>query len=397
MILSHPVSKDFNYCLNLEENFLSNGGLTIYADEKVANLVQNFSVPGDFISQKRNGTGNVNDTIVVKLGKHTGSKKFILQRINHQVFKEPEKLMDNYSRVTQHIQSKGKHKSLSLIPSNSGKTYFKDEAGNFWRMMPYIDGVSCYEVAEKPIHAYEAAKAFGDFQVSLSDLPGDPLNLTIPDFHNTSLRLFDYEKSKSYNFQNRRDETSDLDSFILQREHLCTAIETDKLPVRIVHNDTKLNNVLLDQTTGEGVSVIDLDTVMPGCVLHDFGDLVRTICNTSDESEKDLSKVSFDTEFFKSLTNGYLDATQNMLEQNEVEGLAISPLVITFELGVRFLTDYLNGDKYFKIRYPGQNLDRARVQFKLLKSMENSGDLMQDVITKEWESRKQCNPAGCSA
>ena len=191
MILRHPVCKDFNYCLNWTENFLSYGCLNIYTDEKVANLVQNFSVSGDFISQKRNGTGNVNDTIVVKLGNHAGSKKFTLQRINHQVFKEPEKLMDNYSRVTQHIQSKGKHKSLSLIPSKCGKTYFKDEHENFWRMMPYIDDVSCYEVAEKSLHAYEAAKAFGDFQVSLSDMPGDPLYLTIPDFHNTSLRFFD--------------------------------------------------------------------------------------------------------------------------------------------------------------------------------------------------------------
>ena len=163
------------------------------------------------------------------------------------------------------------------------------------------------------------------------------------------------------------------------------------MPVRIVHNDTKLNNVLLDENTGEGVSVIDLDTVMPGCVLHDFGDLVRTICNSSDESEKDLSKVYFKLEFFKSLTNGYLDATQIMLVQDEVDGLAISPMVITYELGLRFLTDHLNGDKYFKIRYPKQNLDRAKVQFKLLESMEHSSSLMNEVIRKEWNLRKQRN------
>ena len=377
--------------MKLKGKFLNCESLSNYTDEKVANLVQNFSVSGKFKSQKRNGTGNVNDTIVVELDENVGSNKYTLQRINHHVFKNPEQLMDNYSRVTQHIKSKGKQNTLSLIPSKLGNTFFRDEENSFWRMMPYIEGVCCYEVAESHLHAYEAAKAFGDFQVSLSDLPGELLNLTIPDFHNTLKRFYEYEKSKSYNFENRSEETADLDYFILQREHLCTAIETNKLPVRIVHNDTKLNNVLLDENTGEGVSVIDLDTVMPGCVLHDFGDLVRTICNSSDESEKDLSKVYFKLEFFKSLTNGYLDATQIMLVQDEVDGLAISPMVITYELGLRFLTDHLNGDKYFKIRYPKQNLDRAKVQFKLLESMEHSSSLMNEVIRKEWNLRKQRN------
>ena len=363
--------------------------LANYSNDKVAQLVQNFSITGKFLSQRRKGNGNVNDTIVVEIENKEGVKKFTLQRINHNVFNDPRGLMDNYSRVTRHLQTRRKSTSLSLISSLSGDTFFEDENGDFWRMMPFIEGVHCYEVAQKPLHAYEAAKAFGDFQVCLSDLPGKPLNLTIPDFHNTAKCFLEYEKAKQVNFDNRIEEVGDLDNFILERKSLCNAIQTNKLPVRIVHNDTKLNNVLLDEKTSKGVSVIDLDTVMPGCVLHDFGDLVRTTCNSSDENEKDLSKVTFLPEFFESITSGYLDATQDMLRQDEIDGLAISPLVITYELGIRFLSDFLNGDQYFKIKHPSQNLERARVQLKLLEAMEKSRMLMEKVVAKEWAKRKQ--------
>ena len=351
--------------------------------------MQNFSITGKFLSQRRNGNGNVNDTIVVEIANNDRVKKYTLQRINHNVFKDPIGLMDNYSRVTRHLQTKENSTSLSLISSLDGDTFYKDENGDFWRMMPFIEGVHCYEVAQKPSHAYEAAKTFGNFQVCLSDLPGKPLNLTIPDFHDTNKCFLEYEKAKRLNIGNRIKEVVDLDTFIKERRYLCNAIKTKDLPVRIVHNDTKLNNVLLDEKTGEGVSVIDLDTVMPGCVLHDFGDLVRTTCNSSDENEKDLSKVNFKPDYFESITSGYLDATQDMLCQDEVDGLAISPHVITYELGIRFLSDFLNGDKYFKIIHHNQNFERAQVQFKLLESMEKSKLLMEEVVAKNWAMRKR--------
>ena len=197
--------------------------LANYSNEKVAQLVQNFSITGKFLSQRRKGNGNVNDTIVVEIENQEGVKKFTLQRINHNVFIDPRGLMDNYSRVTRHLQTRRKSTSLSLISSLSGDTFFEDENGDFWRMMPFIEGVHCYEVAQKPIHAYEAAKAFGDFQVCLSDLPGKPLNLTIPDFHNTAKCFLEYEKAKQVSFDNRFEEVGDLDNFILERKALCNA------------------------------------------------------------------------------------------------------------------------------------------------------------------------------
>lgn len=356
-------------------------------DQEVSQIVRHFSVPGVFESKKKNGKGNVNDTIVVELSNENSTKRYTLQRINHQVFKNPKALMDNYSRVTRHIQSKGTQKTLKLIPSKNGDLFHLDDNGNYWRMMPYIEGVNCFDVPPDTNYAYEAAKAFGRFQVALSDLKGDPLIPTIQNFHNTSMYYDEYEKTRELDLVNRLKEVGDLQEFILERKSLCSIIPVDQLPVRIVHNDTKLNNVLLDKKTGEGVSVIDLDTVMHGCALHDFGDLVRTTCNSVDEEEIDLTKVKFLTDYFESIVRGYLDATHEMLTSAEIDCLAAAPLVITYELGIRFLTDYLKGDQYFKITHPTQNLERAKVQFKLLESMEKSREFMNEFILVEWKVR----------
>lgn len=356
-------------------------------DQEVAQIVRHFSVPGVFVSKKKNEKGNVNDTIVVELSNENSIKRYTLQRINHQVFKNPRDLMDNYSRVTRHIQSKGSQETLTLIPSKNGDLFHLDHNGNYWRMMPYIEGVHCFDVPPDTNYAYQAAKAFGRFQVALSDLKGNPLIPTIQNFHNTSMYYSEYEKTRELDLVNRLKEVGDLQEFILKRKSLCSIIPVDQLPVRIVHNDTKLNNVLLDEKTGEGVSVIDLDTVMPGCALHDFGDLVRTTCNSVDEEEIDLTKVKFLTDYFESIVRGYLDATHEMLTGAEIDGLASAPLVITYELGIRFLTDFLKGDQYFKITHPTQNLERAKVQFKLLESMEKSREFMNEVISVEWKVR----------
>ena len=336
--------------------------------DSIQKIIDNFSISGSLLSYEVKGTGNVNDTFRVDVISENCSTPYTLQRINHNVFKDPESLMTNYSRVTRHLQSKGSNACLTLIASKKGKSFFRDEEGNFWRMMPYIEGVQCYNLPEKSSHAYEAGKAFGQFQLDLCDLPGDPLFETIPNFHNTSNRFKEYLDAREADSSRRFQEVLELDQFISCRKNLCTEIEAEQLPRRIVHNDTKLNNVLLDENTGEGVSVIDLDTVMPGCVLHDFGDLVRATC----------------------------DATYTMLEQDEVSGLACAPLVITYELGLRFLSDFLSGDKYFKTNHSHQNLERAKVQFKLLESMEKHRESMKDVVLREWQLRMPKESSFCT-
>lgn len=364
--------------------------------DSIQKIIENFSISGTLLSYEVKGTGNVNDTFRVDVISDNYSTPYTLQRINNNVFKDPESLMTNYSRVTRHLQSKGSSACLTLIASKKGESFFRDEEGNFWRMMPYIEGVQCYNLPEKSSHAYEAGKAFGQFQLDLCDLPGEPLFETIPNFHNTSNRFKEYLDAREADSSRRFQEVLELDHFISCRKNLCTEIEAEQLPRRIVHNDTKLNNVLLDENTGEGVSVIDLDTVMPGCVLHDFGDLVRATCCSVDENEQDISKVSFLLPFFESITKGYLDATYTMLEQDEVSGLACAPLVITYELGLRFLSDFLSGDKYFKTNHSHQNLERAKVQFKLLESMEKHRESMKEVVLREWQLRMPKESSFCT-
>ena len=226
-------------------------------------------------------------------------------------------------------------------------------------------GGDLFEVLKESNQAYEAGRSFGEFQFQLRDLPGNPLVETIPDFHNTKLRFDHFCKAVSADSSKRLTEVGDLVDFAYSRENLTNIIEADRFPVRTVHNDTKLNNVLLHKSSGKGMCVVDLDTVMPGCVLHDFGDLVRTAACTSNEDEKDLTKVLFEPNTFEVITKGYLETAGKMLQEIEINHLAISPLIITYELGLRFLSDYLEGDAYFKIKYPEHNLDRTKAQFKL--------------------------------
>lgn len=361
-------------------------GLKTFDEQKVAALVRRFCVNGTFSSFSPNGRGNVNDTLVVEMKSEGQVKRFTLQRINHSVFEDPIRLMENFSRVTRHLQSKPNQNCLQLVSSKDGKFFHLDEDGNFWRMLHYVEGVICLNVPETTSQAYEAARTFGQFQVDLSDLPGSPLHETIPNFHNTSQRYQNFLKSTEADPLNRLNSARDLYQFVLSRKDICEAVATEKYPLRVVHNDTKLNNVLLDNKSGKGVCVIDLDTVMPGCVLHDFGDLVRTASCTSHEEEKDLNKISFDYEIFKSIVRGYLESTHKMLESIEVAGLALAPLAITYELGIRFLTDYIDGDLYFKTNHPQQNLERAKVQFKLLESMENESLIMEEIVRNQWKT-----------
>lgn len=344
-----------------------------------------FQLDGHISSSDVHGNGNVNDTFLLFCENEDALNRYTLQRINHEVFKNPEGLMDNFSRVTRHLHAKmAEEKSgrqcLRVIPARDGRSFHKDENGNYWRVTKFVDGGRSFEVPENTKQAYEAAKAFGDFQSKLADLPGEPLIDTIPDFHNTRMRFENFRASVEKDKANRATEVTDLIEFAFGREELSDKIKGENFPVRVVHNDTKLNNVLLHKTSGEGMCVVDLDTVMPGCALHDFGDLVRTAACSALEDEVDLEKVRFQPEVFGAIVEGYLEAAGDMLEQSEIEHLALAPQVITYELGLRFLADYLDGDLYFKVKRPGHNLDRSRAQFKLLSSMEEHFGEMVDIV-----------------
>jgi Ser/Thr protein kinase RdoA (MazF antagonist) len=351
--------------------------------EEILELASRFQVEGTVHTVEPFGNGNVNDTflLVTDCG-----HRYTLQRINHDVFKDPVSLMENFSRVTRHLDQKYANgqtvlQTLVLVPALDGASYITGEEGNYWRVTEYVpDGLSL-EVPQSREHASEAARAFGDFQYQLRDLPGDPLIETIPDFHNTESRYQAFLRAVDANPCQRASDAADLISFAKENEHLATLIRYTDFPTRTVHNDTKLNNVLLHETTGAGICVVDLDTVMPGCVLHDFGDLVRTAACSSEEDEPDISKIYFLPDRFSALVEGYLCGVHDLLDPVEVEHLAEAPQVITYELALRFLTDFLLGDTYFKVKRPGHNFERARAQFQLLRSMQEHAPQMQSTVS----------------
>ena len=333
------------------------------------------------------GNGNINDTFLLSSKDRDDTERYILQRINHEVFNDPVALMDNFSRVIDHLKQKSSHakgveKVLSLIETKDGKSFTLDGNGNYWRMLEFISEGCSLEFPENKNQAYEAARAFGNFQSDLNDLPEPPLVETIPDFHNPEIRYQQFITAMQKDRVGRVDQVSDLITFVKKRDHLATLIRSSEFPRRVVHNDTKFNNILLHKETGRAICVVDLDTVMPGCVLHDFGDLVRTAACSSIEDEQNLDRVNFLPEIFESIVQGYLKTAGNMLSFREIDALPSAPLVITYELGLRFLTDYLEGDHYFKVKNERHNLDRSRAQFKLLESMEKQGESMREIHQK---------------
>ncbi|OUU28117.1 MAG: hypothetical protein CBC04_01930 [Verrucomicrobia bacterium TMED44] len=377
---------DKNSSLHELDNFGTKKTLNSIFDTTLVEKVEKFSVDGKCIHLVPNGNGNVNDTFVATLKEGEMKKKYTLQRINHQVFKNPAELMDNFSRVSRHLQTKPGRRCLRVIPAKDGQFYHLDEDGNYWRLMEYIEGVKCLEVPQNRKQAYEVARTFGQFQADLLDLPGKRLLETIPEFHNTSKRFDSFSQALTLDVKKRACSVKEWIDFVQGRKILCDALRTEELPVRVVHNDTKINNVLLDAKSEEGVCAIDLDTVMPGCVLHDFGDLVRTAACPVSEDEMNLEKVIFLPETYEAIVEGYYQATCEFLSDLEIRRLAKAPMVITYELGVRFLTDYLLGDAYFKINYPEHNLNRAKVQFSLLSSMEGHVDRMEAIVAKVCQS-----------
>jgi Ser/Thr protein kinase RdoA (MazF antagonist) len=346
-------------------------------------LASAFQFPGEFLHAEFFGSGHINDTYRIAFASGAAPQRFILQRINHQVFQQPAALMENLRRVTAYLAQKfagspdAHRRVLTPVPARDGKFFHRDAAGNFWRAFPFVENSHTVDVVTSPAQAFAAAQAFGRFQKLLADLPAPPLHTTIPDFHHTPKRFAALEKAVATDVFTRAVRAQPEIEFALRHKAICDVLLAANLPERVTHNDTKVNNVLLDDATGEGVCVIDLDTVMPGLALHDFGDLVRSATNAAAENERDLAKVEMRFPIFEALLRGYLSEAAEFLTVEEKALLPVAGQVIAFELGLRFLADFLVGDTYFKASREGENLDRCRVQFKLFESMCRQEAAMQ--------------------
>lgn len=342
-------------------------------------LIAAFGLPGSLRSAEPYGSGHINDTYAVALDQAAGPRRYIFQRINHNVFTNVPALMENIQRVTDHLPH-----GMVLNPTVAQRSYHTDDAGSFWRCYDFIEGASTHDIVETAHQAREAAHSFGEFQGQLVDLPGDRLHETIPDFHHTRKRFNTLLDAIHADIAGRKAAVLDDIEFALSREamvdHLLARVARGEIPERITHNDTKINNVMLHDETGEGIAVIDLDTVMPGLAMYDFGDMVRTATNSAAEDEIDVSKVHCRLEIFDALAEGYLNAAGGFLNAAELAELELGARLMTFENGIRFLTDHLQGDTYYKIHREGHNLDRARCQFALVRSMEDQAKEMRDII-----------------
>jgi aminoglycoside phosphotransferase (APT) family kinase protein len=359
----------------------------------IEELCRQFRLEGGFVSARRFGSGHIHDTFLIETGTPQGIK-YILQRINHYVFRHPPKVMENIVRVTRHIrgklQSSGmpgdeiNRRVLTVIPTTDGGDYYRDAGGDYWRAYIYIPRASSRNSLDSLEQLYQAAKMFGQFLEMLRNLPDPPLHETIPGFHNGPGRLEEFRRALDADTHNRAKNARPEIEFLLAHagafdmfQHL---LKKNKIPVRVTHNDTKVNNILLDETTGEGVCVIDLDTVMPGISLYDFGDLVRTTISPMAEDERDLSRVSVEIPRFKAVLSGFLNGTGGSLNRTEKQRLVSSGRFMTQLVGMRFLTDYLQGDPYFNVQREGHNLDRCRRQFKLVQSIIDHEEELEKMV-----------------
>jgi len=349
--------------------------------------VRQFQLAGEFITAEKYGSGRINDTFRLTFAVGGASRRYLLQRLNPAVFPDPLAVMENLQRVTAHLAGKisgqpdAARRTLALVPAHDGRCYHRDAAGHCWRVFPFIEHTRTVDIIESPAQARAVAQAFAHFQKQLADLPAPRLRETIPDFHHTPKRFAALEQAVVADACNRAASAQPEIEFALRHQAICPLLLAASLPERIVHNDTKVNNVLLDGTTGEGLCVIDLDTVMPGLALYDFGDLVRSLTNPAAEGEPDLARVEMQFPVFEALLRGYLAGAADFLTSAEKNLLPVSGQVVTFELGLRFLTDFLNGDRYFKTSRNGENLDRCRAQFKLFQSIRRQETGMARLIT----------------
>lgn len=350
-------------------------------------IAKNFKIEGEVKEISPYGNGHINDTYLLS----TSKKRYILQRMNNSIFKNPEALMENIAGVTSFIREKVEkaggdvnRETMNIIKSIEDKNFYVDSEGRYWRIYQFVEDTLCYDKIESKEDFYACALAFGRFQGLLADYPADKLYETIENFHNTLWRYENFLEAVDKNLANRKDAVSKEIEFIKAQYDFIKEIydieDSKQIPLRVTHNDTKLNNILFDKETKKGICVIDLDTVMPGYAINDFGDSVRFGANTALEDEQNLSLVSCDLELFRVFAKGFIEASKNALTSKEIELLPKGAMIMTLECGMRFLTDHLNGDVYFRVHRENHNLDRARTQIELYKDMQRKIEEMNNII-----------------
>ena len=357
-------------------------------------IVKKFEVNGSFVSATPYGNGHINDTRLVTTVDGEGKEHlYVLQKINKNVFRRPDLLMENYVNVTRFIRDKiaiaggdPDREVLNVVKAVDGKDYVIDDDGEYWRLLLFVTDSLSYDKVERPEQFYESAVAFGNFQYMLRDYPADTLHETIVNFHTTPDRYNNLMAAVEKNVCGRLSDVTAEVEFCRERIGFVGTLERahkeGKLPLKVTHNDTKLNNILFDNATGRPLCVVDLDTIMPGYSVNDFGDSIRFGATTALEDEADLSKVNFDINLYELYVKGFIEGAKGGLSEGELELLPIGAIMMTFECGMRFLTDYLSGDTYFRTHRPGHNLDRARNQFKLVSDMEKVLPEMKNIVAK---------------
>ena len=360
---------------------------------EIKDVISRFAYKGTPVSTKECNNGHINSTYFIDCVEENGAKhRYVLQAINTAIFKNPDHVMENIVGVTAHIRSKlraeGKDTeqgAVNIIYTKDGHYAYEAPDGKYWRTYVFVEGNN-YQSADSPALMEKVGKAFGHFQMQLADYDASKLYETIPNFHNTVSRIADFKKAVADDLEGRASEIPEDIKFILDREDKCSyimdGIASGKLPLRVTHNDTKLNNIMMDPETDEGRCVIDLDTVMPGSVLADFGDAIRFGASSAAEDETDLDKVFVRLEMFEGFAKGFVEGLEGSLTKDEVLSLPMGAYILTLEQAMRFLGDYLNGDTYFRVHYPAHNLDRARNQMKLVADMETKMDEMNSIIKK---------------
>jgi len=356
-------------------------------------IFEKFCVEGKLVSCEPYGSGHINSTSLVITKKCRKEFKYILQKINNNVFKDPEKLMENFANVTEYLRAiivknggDPLRETLNVVKTLDGKNLYISPEGEYWRLLIFVENSISYDKVERPEQFYQSAVAFGNFQYLLRDYPAATLNETIVNFHNTQDRFRQLKEAVEKNVMGRLDEVRKDVEFAYAREEFAGMFERaraeGRLPLRVTHNDTKLNNILFDKTTGETLCIIDLDTIMPGYAINDFGDSIRFGATTALEDEADLTKVNFDISLYELYVKGFIEGAKGGLTEAELELMPYGAIMMTFECGMRFLADYLSGDTYFRISREKQNLDRARNQFKLVSDMESRIDEMKAIVKK---------------
>lgn len=359
----------------------------------LAEIANRFQIEGDLLDAAPYGSGHINDTYLATYRTPGGTARYIHQRINPHVFKKPEQVMENIRRVSEHARAQilasggdPRRETLTLVPARDGRMFTVDSDGGTWRAYHFVDGTRTYDTAPNLHAVYQAAHAFGSFQRLLASLPGERLHETIINFHHTRQRFSAFVEALQADSANRAAGVKREVNFLLKREAdasiVVDLLAQGRLPERVTHNDTKINNVLFDEATGQALCVIDLDTVMPGSALYDFGDMVRAGAARSAEDEPETAKAGLDIALFTQLARGYVHAARDFLTPAEFELLAFAGKLITYEQALRFLGDYLNGDTYYKIHRPDHNLDRARTQIKLITEMEKQMGVMEAIIDR---------------